>query len=126
MRIDGEWRVCDDGITRPTIQAKVQAANGAFHVEFFLVDSGADRGTVLSRHFIAQTLDCRKTSALLVSLCKRDLGGTSTVLLVNNVLEFSRDDGGAARVSGEFAAFTDPTATDLRMSLAVTYSTIST
>ena len=43
MRIDGEWRVCDDGITRPAIQAKVQAANGAFHVEFFLVDSGADR-----------------------------------------------------------------------------------
>jgi hypothetical protein len=43
MRIAGEWRLCDDGVTRPTVQAKVQAADGAFHVEFFLVDSCADR-----------------------------------------------------------------------------------
>jgi hypothetical protein len=47
MRIEGEWHLCDDGITRPTVQAKVQAADGSFHVEFFLVDSGADR-TVFS------------------------------------------------------------------------------
>ena len=29
------------------------------------------------------------------------------------VVEFVRDDGGAARVHGEFAGFTDPAATDL-------------
>ncbi len=42
MIIAGEWRVCDDGITRPTVPAKVQAADGTYHVEFFLVDSCAD------------------------------------------------------------------------------------
>src|SRR5258707_3385420 len=39
MRIDGEWRMCDDGETRPLVQAKVQGANGDFHFEFFLIDS---------------------------------------------------------------------------------------
>ena len=43
------------------------------------------------------------------------IGGVSGHVLVNSVLEFSRDDGGAAHVRGEFAAFTDPTATDLNI-----------
>jgi hypothetical protein len=32
---------------------------------------------------------------------------------VTTAVEFIRDDGGPARVRGEFAGFTDPTATDL-------------
>ena len=47
MRIVGQWRVCDDGVTRPTIVAKVQANDGTYHVDVFLVDSCADR-TVFS------------------------------------------------------------------------------
>lgn len=34
-------------------------------------------------------------------------------MLVTTVLEFMRNDGGAVRVRGEFAGFTDPAATDL-------------
>ena len=33
--------------------------------------------------------------------------------VVNTVVEFLRAEGGPARVRGEMAAFTDPTATDL-------------
>jgi hypothetical protein len=33
--------------------------------------------------------------------------------LVTTALEFTRDDGSAVRVRGDFAAFTDATATDL-------------
>ncbi len=47
MRIDGEWYVCDDGITRPVVRAEVQAADGTWAHEEFLLDTGADR-TVLS------------------------------------------------------------------------------
>ena len=32
---------------------------------------------------------------------------------MTTVMEFIRDDGGPVRVRGEFAGFTDPTATDL-------------
>jgi len=35
------------------------------------------------------------------------------IAVVTTAVEFLRDDGGAVRVRGEFAAFTDPTATDL-------------
>jgi hypothetical protein len=41
------------------------------------------------------------------------IGGASPHVLVTTVLELTRDDGGPARVRGEFAAFTDPAATDL-------------
>ena len=38
MRIVGEWQVCDDGITRPTIQANVLSADGGYHADKFLID----------------------------------------------------------------------------------------
>jgi hypothetical protein len=46
MRIVGEWLVCNDGVTRPSLEAKVQAADGSLQCCVFLVDSCADR-TVL-------------------------------------------------------------------------------
>jgi hypothetical protein len=110
MQIVGEWRVCDDGITRPTIQTKVQAADGTFHVEFFLVDSGADR-TVFSAVALAKLgLSAIQPQA---GVALQGIGGASGHVLLKTVLEFTRDDTGVAHVRGEFAAFTDPTATDL-------------
>src|SRR5262245_50716998 len=47
MVLTGLWLVCDDGITRPVIRAKILGGDGVHHPENFLVDSGADR-TVLS------------------------------------------------------------------------------
>jgi len=41
------------------------------------------------------------------------VGGASDFVLVTTAVEFSRDDGGLARVRGEFTAFTDPLVTDL-------------
>jgi hypothetical protein len=112
MRIDGEWRVYDDGITRPTVQVKIQAADGAFIVEFFLVDSGADR-TVLSATSFSKLGFSGKPPSHGVAL--QGIGGVSGHVQANTVLEFSRDDGGAVHVRGEFAAFTDETATDLNI-----------
>ncbi len=43
MVIAGEWRICDDGIARPTVQAEVSGATGTKLAEDFLVDCGADR-----------------------------------------------------------------------------------
>jgi hypothetical protein len=41
------------------------------------------------------------------------IGGVTEYVLVKTVLELTRDDGDAAHVRGELAAFTDPAATDL-------------
>jgi hypothetical protein len=110
MRIAGEWRVCDDGVTRPAVQAKVQAGEGTFHADFFLVDSCADR-TVLSAAMLAK-LGPSATSAP-AGFALQGIGGVSGCVPIQSVLEFTRDDGGVAHVRGEFAAFTDPAATDL-------------
>ena len=41
------------------------------------------------------------------------ISGTCGFVLVRTVLEFNRDDGRSDHMRGEFAAFTDPNATDL-------------
>lgn len=63
MLIIGEWQLCDDGITRPTVRAKVLGSDGSLVAEDFLLDSGADR-TVLSAAVLAR-LQLPVSSALL-------------------------------------------------------------
>lgn len=110
MRIEGEWLLCDDGITRPVAVVGVKAADGSLVEERFLIDSGADR-TVLS----ADLLTNLALPALSVSAgdALAGVGGVQSHLLVQTALEISHDGGGTAIIRGEFAAFTDPAATDL-------------
>src|ERR1017187_6496860 len=56
MVISGAWRLCDDGILRPILSAKVRTATGAWVPIDLLVDVGADR-TVFS----AGVLDRKST-----------------------------------------------------------------
>ena len=107
MVIAGFWLRCDDGITRPVVVVQIQAADGSTHDDRFLIDSGADR-TVLSADFLGRLGLTAKSAATLAGV-----GGQQDCVLVNTALEFKRDEGGTAVVRGEYAAFTDPTATDL-------------
>jgi hypothetical protein len=108
MRIVGEWHVGDDGTTRPTVVASVQAADGSLLGERFLIDTGADR-TVLSADLLARTA----LSAASAGTTLAGVGGTQGHVIVRTALEIARDDGGTAIVRGEYAAFTDLAATDL-------------
>lgn len=47
MRIDGAWRLCDDGVMRPVIRGSVRAVDGSWVMAPFLADTAADR-TVFS------------------------------------------------------------------------------
>lgn len=109
MRIVGEWQLCDDGVTRPTVRAKVLGNSGVPIADDFLIDTGADR-TVFSAGLLARS--GLPTNAAQPDFTLSGIGGTS-VVCVTTVVEFVRDDGGPARVHGEFAGFTDATATDL-------------
>ena len=53
MLVVGEWRICDDGVIRPALRAKVHALNGTHQIEAFLVDSCADR-TVFSANLLSR------------------------------------------------------------------------
>jgi hypothetical protein len=110
MRIVGEWQRCDDGITRPTVRAKVYGKSGSLIADDFLIDTGADR-TVFSAALWARL--GLPASAAQPSFTLSGIGGVRTFVCVTTAVEFVRDDGGPARVRGEFAAFTDPVATDL-------------
>lgn len=110
MRIPGEWQVCDDGVTRPLLRAAVFAGDGRPVAEDFLIDSGADR-TVFTEALLTRLQLPTSTAPAGVTLS--GIGGASAFVVVTAVVEFLRDDGGPVWVRGEFAAFTDPTATDL-------------
>jgi hypothetical protein len=110
MVILGECERCEDGITRPIVRVKVPGVEGTSYTERFLIDPGADR-TVFSAAFLDK-LRLPGTGAQSGVLLK-GIGGGSPHVLVITALEFTRDDGGSARVRGEFAAFTDLTATDM-------------
>jgi aspartyl protease len=110
MRIVGEWQLCDDGVTRPTVRAKVLGRNSILIADDFLIDTGADR-TVFSAGLLTRLgLPARSAQP---DFTLNGIGGTSAFVCVTTVVEFVRDDGGPARVHGEFAGFIDPTATDL-------------
>ena len=97
-------------MTRPIVDAHVFGVDGKPYHDRFLIDSGADR-TVFSAAFLAKLqLPLNKPPA---GIALTGISGDSAYALVNTALEFARDDGGPARVRGEFAAFTDPAATDL-------------
>ena len=110
MCIAGKWLKCDDGVTRPVMLIRVQAQDGSAVDETFLIDSGADR-TVLS----AAILECfaGQTTPAPPGMSLAGVGGRQNYVQVQSVLEMVREDGGVASIRGDFAAFTDPTATDL-------------
>src|SRR5205823_285700 len=110
MQILGEWLLCDDGITRPTVRAIVFGSSGVFVSDDFLIDSGADRTVLSATLFSRLSLPINQAPA---DFTLAGIGGASGFVLTSTVIEFARSDGGPARVRGEFAAFTDPKATDL-------------
>ena len=110
MRIVGKWLHCDDGITRPTIRAHVQGADGQAYSDDFLIDSGADR-TVFSAA-LSDALNL-PSDRPLPTTALAGVGGTTAFVLMETSIELIRDDGRPVIIRGEFAAFTDLQATDL-------------
>ncbi len=110
MRIAGKWHRCEDGTIRPVIDITVSNAGNGGVLEVFLVDSCSDC-TVLSASLIQKLGMIGKPAPSGISL--KGISGSGNYVVVSPVLEFDRAEGGPARVRGEMAAFTDPSATDL-------------
>jgi hypothetical protein len=110
MVIVGEWFLCDDGIARPVVRVQVQGADSLPFNDRFLVDTAADRTALSAPLFRKLQLPVNEG---FPGVSLKGIGGASPYVLVSTVLEMKRDDGGPARIRGSFAAFTDPSATDL-------------
>lgn len=108
MRIDGEWLVGDDGISRPVIRGEMLAADGSWVRVPFLLDTGADR-TVLS-------------AAVLRLLGLRagenpdrigGVGGIVSSVSIDTTIRLTRDGDGKVLLRGRFAAVTELEALDM-------------
>jgi hypothetical protein len=110
MLIRGEWLQHDDGILRPILRVKVLSGFGTLIPANFLIDSGAD-STALSEALWKRVQLPSQPPAPELGLS--GIGGKASFVVISTVMELLRDDGGVARVRGDFAAFTDPAATDL-------------
>jgi hypothetical protein len=110
MRIVGRRLVGRDDITRPVIRAEVQAVDGTLIADIFLVDPGAD-GTVFSADLLKKLALPPTPTPSGTGL--QGVSGGCGFVEVQTVVEFTRDDGGVAAMKGQFAAFTDPAASDL-------------
>jgi hypothetical protein len=110
MRIVGKWMTCKDAVLRPVVTCRVIGRDDCAAGEDFLVDSCSDC-TVLSANLLQELKLPVKPPPPGLSL--KGISGASNYVVVSTVRELPRADGGPARVRGEMAAFTDPTATDL-------------
>ena len=110
MVIAGSWQLCDDGLTRPILRASIRASDGTLIADDFLIDSGADR-TVFSAALMARLQLPTRNLEAGTALC--GVGGQTDSVLVSATVPFLTQAGHPVRIHGEFAAFTDPTATDL-------------
>jgi predicted aspartyl protease len=108
MRINGEWRQCDDGIVRPMIRGEIRAADGTWLSAEFLVDTGADC-TVLSAA-LSSALGLRPIAP---QGRLGGLGGTAGSVVLETEIHLPRDTGGLVRFSGPFAAVLELEALDI-------------
>ncbi len=110
MRIVGDWFQYEDGESRLILRAKVQTGSGTMIAEQFLVDTGADR-TVVSAALLYQLalpVESAPPEERIVGI-----GGAAPYVIIEGLMELTRDDGGPAIVRGRFTAFTDPSASDV-------------
>jgi hypothetical protein len=103
MRIVGEWYLRADGVSIPTINARIATGHGSYIVERFLLDTGADRSVL----FAALGIPVQPPPP---GMALAGVGGSQGFVIVSTPLELVADDQPLACFQGNFSAFTDPAA----------------
>jgi hypothetical protein len=104
MVIVGRWLRCDDGITRPIFEIGVHGQAGLCNARYCSVLSAA------LFHELQLPEAPPGTDFRLLGI-----SGHASFVMVQTALQFTSSDGNPVRVRGEFAAFTDPSASDMNV-----------
>lgn len=107
MKIDGEWRPCDDGVLRPVIRGEALAADGSWVHTLFLVDTGADRTVLDAVPFVALGHRLGPIGERLAGV-----GGMAEAGLIETELRLCDEEGRRILFRGEYAAITQAGALD--------------
>jgi hypothetical protein len=97
MVIAGEWRLEEDGITRPILEIDVIVTGGTIVHEPFLLDTGADCSVFTARLLTKLALS---PAAVADGASLQGLGGESESVVVEASLVFRTIDGRAITVKG--------------------------
>ena len=108
MRINGEWRQCDDGIVRPIIRGEILGGDGSWQPAEFLVDTGADCTVISAATLVAFNLPTVGTPGRLGGL-----GGAAESVLIETQIRLERDTGEPVVFNGQFAAVIELEALDM-------------
>src|SRR5712692_3111954 len=108
MRIEGAWRICDDGVIRPVIEGAVRACDGTWVTATFLADCAADR-TVLC----GEVLDMLGLQTATSSVQLEGVGGRADSVEIATQIRLRNQVAAPIVFNGQFAAFTDPAALDM-------------
>ena len=121
MRIRGQWYRGGDGVTVPTLEARLTTSDGRVVGERFLIDSGADR-TVFTARLVGE-LGIAPDPARVIPL--GGVGGSQRSVPVPAAIEFRREnDTGCRSEAITPACWTRPCSSSA--SSAETFSTCST
>ena len=110
MRIDGEWLLCEDGVTRPVIRGEVLRGDGSWKKVDFQVDTAAD-ATVFSADVLAELL----LQPIPSPTRMRGIGGEADSVVVDTQIRLTTDEGGKVVLRGRFSAATDPETPDMSL-----------
>lgn len=97
MRINGKWRLDENGVLTPVIVCELLTGRGKWVEAIFLVDSGAER-TVLS----TDDLNELDAPAQLAPHTLMGISGSIQVLTVKTRLKFALDRGSPVHINGPF------------------------
>jgi predicted aspartyl protease len=108
MLCQGEWRLFDDGISRPIMRTNILAGDGTWREISLLVDTGADR-TVISADVL------KSLNLQYVQSIDRigGVGGLVESVDVTTQIRLARDDGQWVTLRGTYAACLQSEALDM-------------
>ena len=107
MLIPGSWRLSDDGAVRPTLTAFIEQADGNWYETLFLIDSGAGKTVFTADVAAALGLEPVSPAEQLGGV-----GGLVSSASFKTRIRLRCEDGSAATIQGDFAAFTEKSALD--------------
>ena len=108
MLCQGEWLLCDDGIVRPIMWARILGGDAVWRRFKFLLDTGADRTVISASVLEALNLQCVQPKDRIGGI-----GGLANSVDVTTQIRLARDDGAWVTLRGTYAACLDHEVLDI-------------
>jgi hypothetical protein len=108
MRVDGNWRQCDDGVTRPIVYGEFRSATNEWFQVPLLADCGADRSVMSFDVWDALGIRSQASEERI-----EGVGGVEAIVLLETQLRLPESSGSTVLFKGQFAAVTAARSLDM-------------